>query len=541
MSSIPSSASTSALPPVLKQRRQSAVSRPRASRTPSLSCSPSAVEALDLSLPSPTATLASLRIFVLTHLAEVERYLCQLEYDSLADLEHYLAQHHDKVDEARAWAREGLALLEHIRADVKASLPALSVDPALVEHFMARLSELRVPDVRARLDDVKARLPDLESFELPHPEQYISTLSAHLQGLHSHLSSLELPDTRTALSAPTDLLADLLERLRDSELARDVRELQSSVAEKAAHAEDTLRDVAAAMKLAAGGSRLIKYVDLPDEWKNNPHVTHGYRFIPLNRWHLIALSVFMFHNETLNIHTHLIPFCLWSRQALPSPSSILSFPRSSDPPVAIFTFFALLCLGTSTLWHTMAGCAHRNGMVLTAKLDYVGIGWLISASVGSVAYYAFREQVGAEQYTTHADFWVRFYLSVCGATGLAGSILPFKDWFNTPEHKSTRVLFFVGLALSAVAPLAHITLRYGLWTMLAFISPVLHSVLSYLAGLFFYVSCLPECIIPESWGPVLHFAGGGSHAIWHAFIVLAIHLHRQAMPVLARGVQAAIA
>lgn len=211
---------------------------------------------------------------MLTHLAEVEHYLSQLEFDSLAEVEHYIAQHHGKVDEARAWAREGLALLEHIRADVQASLPALSIDPALVEHFVARLSELRVPDVRARLDDVKARLPELE---LPHPEQYIPTLSAHLQSLHSHLSSLELPDTRTALSAPTDLLADLLERLSDSELARDVRELQSSVAEKAAHAEDTLRDVAAAMKLAAGGNRLIKYVDLPDDWRNNPFMTHGYR------------------------------------------------------------------------------------------------------------------------------------------------------------------------------------------------------------------------------------------------------------------------
>ena len=46
----------------------------------------------------------------------------------------------------------------------------------------------------------------------------------------------------------------------------------------------------------------------------------------------------------MNIHTHLIPFCLWLCQALPSPSSVLSFPQSSDPPVALFTFFALLCL-----------------------------------------------------------------------------------------------------------------------------------------------------------------------------------------------------
>ena len=40
-----------------------------------------------------------------------------------------------------------------------------------------------------------------------------------------------------------------------------------------------------------------------------------------------------------------------------------------------FTAFALLCLFTSALWHTMAGCAHPGGMELCARIDYVGIGW----------------------------------------------------------------------------------------------------------------------------------------------------------------------
>jgi hypothetical protein len=29
------------------------------------------------------------------------------------------------------------------------------------------------------------------------------------------------------------------------------------------------------------------------------------------------------------------------------------------------------------VWHTMAGCAHHRGMVLCAKIDYVGIAWYV--------------------------------------------------------------------------------------------------------------------------------------------------------------------
>lgn len=62
------------------------------------------------------------------------------------------------------------------------------------------------------------------------------------------------------------------------------------------------------------------------------------------------------------------------------------------------------------------------------------------------------------------------------------------------------------------------------------LAPILPSIASYLIGLFFYVTNLPECYLSDrkywSW---LDWAGGGSHAIWHAFIVLAISQHRTAM------------
>lgn len=46
-----------------------------------------------------------------------------------------------------------------------------------------------------------------------------------------------------------------------------------------------------------------------------------------------------------------------------------------DVPELLFMSFALLCLLTSTIWHTMAGCADHNSMEFCARVDYIGIGW----------------------------------------------------------------------------------------------------------------------------------------------------------------------
>ena len=82
---------------------------------------------------------------------------------------------------------------------------------------------------------------------------------------------------------------------------------------------------------------------------------------------------------SVNIHTHLIPFVAWLVALFPfSPFS--SAASEPDTPMLAFTAFALLCLFTSALWHTMAGCAHPKGMELCARIDYVGIGWYVCVS-----------------------------------------------------------------------------------------------------------------------------------------------------------------
>lgn len=64
--------------------------------------------------------------------------------------------------------------------------------------------------------------------------------------------------------------------------------------------------------------------------------------------------------------------------------------------------------------------------------------------------------------------------------------------------------------------------------------PVVPSLTSYVTGLLFYATRFPECLLPTD-SPRLAWLGGGSHALWHIFIVRAISLHRDALPALKDG------
>jgi len=177
----------------------------------------------------------------------------------------------------------------------------------------------------------------------------------------------------------------------------------------------------------------------------------------------------------------------------------------------------------------MAGCAHHKGMALCAKIDYVGIAWLISGTVGTVVHYGFQCNTNARG----------IFLVICLINGLAGTIVPFWEWFDRSENKKWRIVFFVTMTvLITLGPLTQLTLLHSLRDTLAFIRPIAPSIASYVAGLLFYSTRFPECALPVD-SPRLAWLGGGSHALWHIFIVWAISLHRDALPALKDGISGA--
>lgn len=132
---------------------------------------------------------------------------------------------------------------------------------------------------------------------------------------------------------------------------------------------------------------------------------------------------------------------MWSLNLIPV--NFFSATLHTDTPELFYTYFALLCLFTSTIWHTMSCLAHPEGMEMCARIDYIGIGWsvallsltptlthkmsrrLISASVGTVVYYGFQG---------HDNLRV-VCLSVCALMGIMGTICPFMSWFNDLKYR----------------------------------------------------------------------------------------------------------
>ncbi|KAJ7045923.1 hemolysin-III related-domain-containing protein [Mycena alexandri] len=669
-----------ARPPRLHRRRMSAPApraRPAPRRLPPCRPLPLSLEALDLSpAASPAQSLASLRFLVLSYLADLERRLALFDTDSALDCD---------------WPKRALDMLRAIRADVSSHLPDLPdlPDLDLVKDVLSLKRPLSyVPTLSAKLRSLHGvladefpslrfdfTLPSRPSFDFSRPsfdfdfttprellDAFRVDVDAFLAELPSP-SSLSLPSLSRASSAGVD------DEPTDADAAKHAR----------------------ALLLSHNGTALLAYDDLPAAWQNNPFVVGGYRFIPLRRPHLLLLSLVRCHNESLNIYTHLVPLLLWgSAFVWPGLSAaslaahtplylkaspylapvaagarvvgavfgwvagrvpgwltrdvgrytLFADPASPRLPLpldeSLFVLFALACLASSTLWHTMAGCAHRRGMETCARVDYVGIGWLIATSIATVVHhgYACAEaaveatplghrvlhpgealsslvEAGAglvhdavalvdempmpaalsslvgEMHRMHplerlqellvdahphpapvvqtaslssalavlaaplqrlralpssVAHWPAYHpvgaacLVLCAAAGVSGNVLPFCAWFNQVEYRLWRTAFFVGISFSALAPLAGIAALQGWGRMVAFVAPLCPSLAFYVAGLFFYAAQIPERWIgggpqaERSWvGRVTDMCGGGSHAIWHVFIVLAIRAHRDGL------------
>lgn len=259
---------------------------------------PHSLEALDPS--SSKQSLAALRILLLSYLEDVENRLAAID-SPISDISIPAAlkiKGEHTVEDVRTWARDALEMLRSIRSDVCSYLPELPDVPSL-SNVRTQLSN-SLADTTAVMEDVCSRFSD----------NHISTLSARLQSLQAHLRSTDVLTADLHTFPGSTRLSGLFESIMSSDL---VTELSDDVTE----AEDMARDIARAIKQSLQGSKLIHYVDLPPQWRNNPFVTRGYRyvfwsthvphvcsmafcirFIPLDKWPLIIMSLFAWHNET---------------------------------------------------------------------------------------------------------------------------------------------------------------------------------------------------------------------------------------------------
>ncbi|KAK7045233.1 putative G-protein coupled receptor [Favolaschia claudopus] len=318
--------------------------------------------------------------------------------------------------------------------------------------------------------------------------------------------------------------------------------------------------VVTALLASSNGSDLITASTLPPAWQHSPYTLTSYRFIPLSRPGKLVGSIFEAHNEFLNIQTHLAPLLLFLFSLVfPSAmSTLLPFPftplnsastTKADVTSTLFTLAAMLCLGSSVIWHTMSGCAHQKTMRMCARVDYVGIGWLISASISTIISYSYAPSAAYPDLSMHPAAYP--LLALCLITAVMGTVFPFMKWFDRYENRLLRLTFFLSLVASAVLPIAGLGFLYGRDAVSGILEHITPTLTSCGLGVIFYALHIPERFFLSGsahdhhhthaksmakWAERMESVGFGSHAIWHLFIALGIAQWRAALPAMREGV-----
>jgi len=254
------------------------------------------------------------------------------------------------------------------------------------------------------------------------------------------------------------------------------------------------------------GYSLVHWNSIPDYLKYNKFIQQDYR-VGITFEQSLA-SIFHWHNETLNIWTHLGAFFIF---ALMIPLSLSTWLIGQDPVGVTFCILYILTsmfmLGSSTIFHTFC-CISVSHYNILAEIDYLGIGVQIVGSYGILCYYLFKCHPLA----------LSMYTLVVMLLGLAVVIATLKTNIQAPGNETKRLALFIGFGFSLIicGPQSIIIHGWALWPLL-WRMMLMGSL--YIGGALIYVFQIPERWFP---GKLNSYS---SHAVWHCFVVAAALSH----------------
>jgi adiponectin receptor len=238
-----------------------------------------------------------------------------------------------------------------------------------------------------------------------------------------------------------------------------------------------------------------------------------------NIWEAITKSPFTWHNETLNIWTHLIPgiiylytFGQWyemTHQIQPTSNSIHTW------PVTLYLLSASLTYLFSATSHILVG-VDKYTYDTFAQVDYVGIFLSIGSQSLPHPYYVFYDDVAIRNGYV-LMMLIGYSTIIIVATYLGG------------DELSKRTVLRIGLysipVISSIGiPYFHIIHTFGFHSEQAH---VLTNTMAYEVPLFLIVLTLYVARIPERWFPAKFDYFGHSHHYWHIGTFLVAYYYRR--------------
>ncbi|SCU81802.1 LAMI_0B07734g1_1 [Lachancea mirantina] len=263
--------------------------------------------------------------------------------------------------------------------------------------------------------------------------------------------------------------------------------------------------------------RLYTWDEIPEWQRDNEHIIRGYVMETKSlRDCIIALTYW--HNESINIYTHLIPACFFLLTMLFNEYLLTHFRTTGLIDIIMIDLFLLggfTCLMMSSTFHCLK-CHSIEVATFGNKLDYLGIVALIVSSMVSILYYGFFDNL--PYFLTFSSLTISF--------GIACATVSLSDRFRTREWRPYRAMLFVAFGLSALIPIIAGAFRYGVketWVRIQ-VKWVIFEGVFYILGAFLYGVRFPERVAPGKFD-----IWGHSHQLFHVLVVVAACCHFRAL------------
>lgn len=273
-------------------------------------------------------------------------------------------------------------------------------------------------------------------------------------------------------------------RLTDFEKHYNLPPFSTHPSERLMALKETLYNYDVAITVSE--KRHLTFYELPFQWRENKFIIYGYRFA---KSHLTAItSIFSWHNETINIWSHFIGalsmiYLCWFHYRSSDVYTIYGPSAQDHAVVYLYLASAFICLMCSVIWHSYTNIGFLSIRSKFACFDYTGITVLITSSIITT------EHVALKDYPKLRLSFIAFSVFA----GIVGVGMAWHPFFDRPESRILRILFFVSLALLGVVSFLSSCLVHNVNHAAYIFVPILKSFLFYGLGVVFYGSFFPEC------------------------------------------------